>query len=120
MAVCNNTIQSNLMKVWSLKFEHLMNSSSDNDIRCSTHLLWCAICSAKTSADKLLAVAFKELKGGQVSTRRNLDQFCKAVSYLSLWQGAQKREVQECFHWCMICSQPIFVVAVVDSHFDGH
>lgn len=51
---------------------------------------------------------------------RDLDQLREAIADLCYWKGAQEGEIEEGVDRCMICSQAVLVVAVIDSNLDRH
>ena len=104
MTVCNNSVQSNLMQVGCLQLQHLVNTFHIDFIGGVTDLLRCAICTAETSLNELLAILVQQIESGQVRATRDLDQLRKAITDLSCGKGAQEGEVEEGVDGCMICS----------------
>ena len=95
MAICDNSVQPNLMQIGRFKLQHLEDTRAVYLIRSGSYFRRCAIHAAKSSIDELLAELVEQVKCTQMRTRRDLDQFREAVSYLALWQGPQETEVQE-------------------------
>jgi hypothetical protein len=54
-----------------------------------------------------------------VAACRDLDQLSKAVSDLCLWESLEEREVEEGVHGCVVSSQTVLVVAIVDGNLDA-
>lgn len=120
MAVCDDSIESYLMEIGCLQLQHLMDAFSVDLVRCITNFCGRAISASKASADELLAVSVQKIKGRQVGTRRDLDQLCKPIPDLGGGQGAEEGKVEESVNGCVVGSQTILVVAIVDSHFYRH
>lgn len=118
MTVSNDTIQSNLVQVWCLELEHLMNTCSVDLVAGLGDLLGSIIRATKARIDNLLSILVQQVERGQMCTRRDLDQLCKAVPNLCLWQSAEEGEVEEGVDRRMVCSQTILVVAVVHGDLD--
>ena len=95
MAICNDSIQSDLVQVRRLQLQHLVDALPVNIIRGLDQLLRASIRSAKTLLNQLLAVLVQQVKGVEMRTRRDLDQLREAVADLSRGQGSQEREVEE-------------------------
>ena len=120
VAICNHSIEPDLMKVWRLQLEHLVDALSVDFVRSRTKFGRGAVGPSKLSVDELLTVAVQQLKGFQVRASRDFNQLGEPISDLCHGQGAQKREIEEGMHGRMICPQAVLVVAVVDRHFDGY
>jgi hypothetical protein len=95
MTICNDPIQSDLMQVWRLQLQHLMDPLPVDLIRSFDQLLRTPIRSAKTLLNQLLAVLVQQVKGVEMRTSRDLDQLRETVADLSRGQGPQEREVEE-------------------------
>jgi 16S rRNA C1402 (ribose-2'-O) methylase RsmI len=106
------------MEVGCLKLQHLVDTGAVDLIRCLEDFLVVTL-TAESRSDQLLAVLVQQVECWLVSTGRNLDQLCETVSYLTLWQGLQEREVKECVHGGVVRSETVLVVAVVDSDLDA-
>lgn len=119
MTVGNDTVKTDLVKVWSLELQHLKDTSAVDLIGSVVDLLLGAIGTTEASADELLAVLVKQVEGWEMSTSGDLDQLCESVPDLSLWQSAEKAEVEESVHWGVVSSEAVLVVAVVDGDLDG-
>lgn len=117
MAVSDDTIKTNLVKVRCLKLQHLVDTSTVDGVSSLTNFLVVAL-TAEAGSDQLLTVLVKKIKCGLVSTCRDLDQLSKAISDLCLRQGLQEREVQEGVHGSVVSTQPVLVVAVVNGNLD--
>lgn len=89
MAVGNNSIQPNLMKVGSLELQHLMDSGAVYFIRCLQDLLVITL-TAEARSDQLLAVLVQKIESWSMTTRGDLDQLCKPISDLAFRQGLEE------------------------------
>lgn len=107
------------MQVWRLEFQHLVDTCSIDGIRGVTNFFRCAVGAAKSSLDQLLTILVQQVKCRKMSTGGNLDEFGKPIADLCLWQRAKKGEVEKRVDWCMVGTEPVLVVAIVDSHLDG-
>lgn len=96
-----------------------MNTVSIDDISSFPDFCRCSIYPSEACCDKFFAVFVQQIEGVQMSTGGYLNQLCKSIPDLGFWQSAQKGEVEEGVDWCMVSSQSILVVAIVDSNFDG-
>lgn len=54
-----------------------------------------------------------------MSARANLNELCKAVSDLCFGERSEEGEVEESVHWCVVGTQSVLVVPVVDRNLDG-
>lgn len=117
MAVGDDTVQTDLVKVGGLQLQHLVDASTVNGVCGLANLLVVAF-ATEASSDQPLAVLVKKIECGLVSTCRDLDQLGKAVSDLCLGEGLQEREIQEGVHGSVVSTQPVLVVAVVDGDLD--
>ncbi len=68
MSISNHTIEHQLMQVRRLKLEHLIDTSPADLVRSNLDLLAGAISPAKRSANQLLTILVKEVKGLSVGT----------------------------------------------------
>ena len=118
MAVGDNTVKTDLVKVRCLELQHLMDTSTVDGVGSLADLLVVAF-TTKAGSNQLLAVLVKKIECGPVATCRDLDQLGKAVSDLCLGQSLQEREVQEGVDGSVVSTQPILVVAVVNSDLDA-
>ena len=117
VTVGNDTIKTNLVEVGCLELQHLVDTCTVNGISSLANFLVITL-TAEAGSDQLLAVLVKKIERGLVSTCRDLDQLGKAVSNLRFGQGLQERKVQESVDGSVISTQPVLVVAVVDSNLD--
>ena len=117
MAVRDDTVKTDLVKVGGLELQHLVDTSTVDGVSCLTNLLVISL-TTKAGSDQLLAVLVEKVECGLVCTCRDFDQLCKAVSDLCLGEGLQEREVQECVNGGVVSTQPVLVVAVVNSNLD--
>ena len=120
VAICDDSIKSNLMEVWGFKLQHLMYALLVNLIRRGTNFLWCAICAAKSRVDELFTVFVKEVEGIEVRACRDLDQLGKAISDLGGGEGAEEGEIQEGVYRCMVSTKAVLIVAIIDGDLDRH
>lgn len=118
MAVGNDTVQTNLVEVGCLELQHLEDTSAVYFIR-SLSNLWVNTVTAEARCDELLAVLVEQLKRRPVTACGDLDQLCKAVSDLCFGECLQEGEVEECVHWCVVGTESVLVVAVVDGDLDA-
>ncbi len=120
VAVCNDSIQPDFVKVRGLQLEHLVDTLPVDFVSSRTHFLRGAVGASKSSLDQLLTVLVQQLKGLQVRACRYLDQLGKPISDLRHGQGAQEREIEEGMYRGMIGPQTVLVISVVDGNFDGN
>jgi len=73
---------------------------------------------AKSGNNQLLTKLIENVKGGQMSAARDLDQLGEAVSYLRFKQGTRETEVQEGVLRHMISPKAVLVIAMVHRDFD--
>ncbi len=119
MAICNDSIQADLVQVRRLQLQHLVDPFSVDLISRLDQLLRASIRAAKTLLNQLLAVLVQQVKGVEMRTSRDLDQLREAVADLSRGQRSQEREVEEGVDGCVVGAQTVLVVSVVDSDLDG-
>lgn len=119
MTVSDDTVKADFVKVGCLQLQHLVDASTVDGVGSLTNLLVVAL-TTKAGSDQLLAVLVKKIECGFVSTCRDLDQLGKAVSDLCLGQCLQEREIQEGVDGSVVGTQPVLVVAVVDTDLDAH
>lgn len=118
VTVGNDSVQTNLVKVWCLELQHLIDSRSVDLISSISHLLWSTITTSKSCVDELFTVLVKQVKCAQMSAAGNLDQLSESISDLSDWQSSKEAEVEESVHWRMVSTKTVLVVAVVDGDLD--
>lgn len=118
MAVRNNTVKTDFVKVGCLQLQHLVDASTIDGVSGLTNLLIVTL-ATKASSNQLLTVLVKKIECGLVSTCRDLDQLGKAISDLCLRKSLQEREVQEGVHGSVVGTQSILVVAVVNGNLDA-
>lgn len=104
VAVGNDSVKANLVKIGCLELQHFVDASSVDLISSHSDFIRCTICTSKGSSDELLAVLVEQVVRRQMSTRRDLNQLGKAVSNLCLWQSSEKSEIEECLDRCMVSS----------------
>lgn len=118
VAICNYSIKSNLVEVRSLKLQHLVDACFVDRVCSLLDLCRCTITSSESSRDELLTVLVEQVKGRQVGARGDLDKLGKSVSNLGFGQRSEEGKVQECLHGCMVSTQSVLVIAIVDGNFD--
>lgn len=119
MAVSDDTVKTDLVKVGCLQLQHLVNARTVDGVSSLADLLVVAF-ATEACCDQLLAILVKKIECGLVRTCRDLDQLGKAVSDLCLRKSLQEGEVQEGVHGSVISTQSILVVAVVYGDLDTH
>jgi len=120
VAVGNDTVKTNLVEVWSLELQHLVDAGTVDGVSGLLDLFGSTLSTTETGLNELLAVLVEKVKGWLVSTGRDLDKLCESVSDLSHWQSAQEAKVEEGVDWSVVSTKAVFVVAVVDGDLDGH
>ena len=120
MTVCNDSIQPDLVEIRGLQLQHLVYAFLVDLVRRCSDFFRCAIRAAKSRVDELLAVFVQEVEGSQVRACRDLDQLCKAISDLCGGEGAKEGEIKESMYGCVVSTEAVFVVAVIDSNLDRH
>jgi hypothetical protein len=119
VTVGNDTVKTNLVEVGCLELQHLVDTSPVDLVGCVLDLLLSTIGVAESSVNKLLSVLVEEVECGQVGTAGDLDQLCETVPDLRSGQCAEETEVEECVLGCMVGTETVLVVAVVDADLDG-
>ena len=119
MTVGNDTVKTNLVEVGCLELEHLVNTSPVDLVGCLLDLLLSTVGVAESGVDELLGVLVEEVKCGQVSTAGDLDQLCETVPDLRSGECAEETEVEEGVLGCVVGTETVLVVAVVDTDLDG-
>ena len=120
VAVGNDTIEADLVEVRSLELQHLVDTGTVDGVGGLFDLLGSALSTTEAGLDELLAVLVEKVKGWLVSTSGDLDQLCKSIADLGNWQSAQETEVEEGVNRCVVSTETVLVVAVVDGDLDGH
>ena len=118
MAVSDDPIQSNLMKIGSLEFQHLMDAILVDPIRCLAHFLGGAFSSTEACFDQLFAILIEQVERVKVGTGRYLDQLSEPISDLGDGERAQEGEIEKGVYRSVICPQTVLVVAIVDGNLD--
>lgn len=93
MAICNDSIESNLVEIGRLQLQHLMDAFSIDLVRCVADFIGSAIAASEPSANELFAILIQEIKGRKMGARGDFDQLGKAVPDLCRGQAAKKGEV---------------------------
>ena len=120
MTIRNDSIQADLVKIRRLKFQHFVYALLVNLVRRGANFFGSAIRATKPRVDELLAVLIQEIERIKVRARRNFDQFCKTISDLCSGQGAKEGEIEKGVHRCMVSTEAVFVIAIVDSNLNRH
>jgi hypothetical protein len=120
MAVGNDTVKHDLVKVRCLKLEHLVDTSTANLVSNLLDLRRSIVRSTEAGVNELLAVLLEKIVSVLVGTGGDLDQLGESISDLCHWESAEEREVKECVRGSVVSSETVLVVAVVDSDFDGN
>ena len=119
VAVCNNTVETDLMKVRGLELKHLVDTSPVDLVGSILDLLLSTIGVAESGVNELLGVLVKKIACGQVSTAGDLDQLCETVPDLRSGKSTEEAEVKEGVDGSVICTKTVLVVGVVDADLDG-
>lgn len=119
MTVGNDTVKTNLVEVRCLELEHLVDTSPVDLVGCLLDLLLSTVGVAESGVDELLGVLVEKVKCGQVSTAGDLDQLCETVPDLRSGECAEETEVEEGVLGCVVGTETVLVVAVVDTDLDG-
>lgn len=120
VTVCDDTIEHDLVQVWSLKLQHLVDRFAIDLIRGLYQLSRGAVCPSKSLPNELLAVFVQEIEGIKVGAGGDLDQLGETVSYLRDRQGTEEGEIEEGVDGSVIGTQAILVIAIVDRDLDRH
>ncbi len=120
VSVSNDTVESNLMKIWAFQLQHLLDAVLLDLVSRLADLNRSTIPTTKGCADQLLAILVEQIEGAKICTRGDLDQLCETVPDLSLRQSTQEGKIQECLHWGVVSTQTVLVIAIVDGNFDRH
>jgi len=119
VAVCNDTVETDLVKVGGLELEHLVDTSPVNPVGSILNLLLSTVGVAESGVDELLGVLVEKIECGQVSTAGDLNQLCETVPDLRSGKCAEETEVKEGVDWGVVCTETVLVVGVVDADLDG-
>ena len=120
MAVRDDSVQANLVQVWSLKPQHFIYTLSVDLIRSIAYFMRGAVGTPKSRLDELLAVFVQKVEGIKVGACRNFDKFCKAIPNLGSRQCTKESEVEKGVHGSMVCTKAILVIAIIDGNLDRH
>lgn len=55
-----------------------------------------------------------------MSASGDLDQFCESVPDLCFGESSEEAKVEECVHRCVVGTETVLVVAIVDTNLDGN
>lgn len=119
VAVGNNTVETDLVKVRGLELKHLVDTGPVDPVGSILDLLLSTVGVAESGVDELLGVLVEKVECGQVSTAGDLDQLCEAVPDLRGRKSAEETEVKECVDGGVVCTETVLVVGVVDADLDG-
>ena len=119
MTVGNDTVKTNLVEVRCLELEHLVDTSPVNPVGSILDLLLSTIGVTESGVNELLGVLVEKIECGQVSTAGDLDQLCETVPDLRSGECAEETEVEEGVLGCVVGTETVLVVAVVDTDLDG-
>lgn len=86
VTIGNDTVQADLVKVGSLKLQHLVDARAVDLVRSLADIIACIVTTTKLRLDQLLTELIEEVKCSEVSTAGDLDQLCETVPYLALGQ----------------------------------
>lgn len=120
MTICDDSIKANLMEIGSFELQHLMDASSVDSISSSFDFSRSIVATTKCSVDQLLAEFVEQIERWEVSTARDLDELRETVTDLRHRQGSQEAEIQESVDRCVVSTQTVLIVAIVDSNLDRH
>ena len=120
MPISDDSVQADLVQVGGLQLQHLMNTFSVDLVRSLNDILGSTILASKAGVDQLFAVLIEQVEGVEMRAGRDLDKLGEPITDLRHRQGPQEGEVEEGMHWCMVCTKPVLVVAIVDSNLDRH
>lgn len=93
MAICDDSIESDLVEIGRLQLQHLMDAFSIDLVRCVADFIRSAITTSEPSADKLFAVFIQPIKGRKMGARGYFDQLGETVPDLCRGQAAEECEV---------------------------
>jgi len=119
VAVCNDSVESDLVKVRGLELQHLVDTVAADLVRGVANLLGGVVGATEAGGDQLLGVLVQEVEGLQVCTGGDLDKLCESVSDLCLGKRAEEGEVKEGLDGCVVSTETVLVVAVVNGNLDG-
>lgn len=119
MTVCDDTVETDLVKVRGLELQHLVDTSPVDLVGSILDLLLGTIGVTECGVDELLGVLVEKVECGKVSTAGDFDQLCKTVSDLRSGKCAEETEVEEGVDGSVVCTETVLVVGVVDADLDG-
>ena len=120
VTIRNDSVQPDFVKIRGLKLQHFVYTLFVNLVRRGTNFFGSVIRATKTRVDELFAVLIQEIERIEVRARGNFDQFCKAISDLCSGQGAKEGEIEKGVHRCMVSTEAVLVIAIVDSNLNRH
>ena len=120
VTICDDSIQPDLMKIRGLKLQHLMYAFLVNLVRRRANLFCCTIRAAKSRGDEPLAVFVQKVESVEMGACRDFDQLRETIPDLRSGEGAQKGEIEEGVHRCMIGTEAVLIIAIIDSNLDRH
>lgn len=119
MAVSDDTVKTDFVKVGCLKLQHFVDAVTVDLVTCISDFLRSAVLATETGSNDLLGVLLEKLESFKVSTCGDLDQLCESVSDLGFRQSLEEGEVEEGLHGSVVGTQTVLVLAVVDGDLDG-
>ena len=87
MAVCDDSVKPNFMKIRCFKLQHLMYTLLIDLVRRGADFFWSAIGAAESRGDELLAIFVQKVESIEVGAGRDFDQLGKAISDLRGWES---------------------------------
>jgi len=118
VTVGNDTVKANLVEVGCLELQHLVDTSPVDLVGCVLDLLLSTVGVTESGVNELFGVLVEKVECGQVSTARDLNQLCETVPDLRSGECAEETEVEECVLGCVVGTETVLVVAVVDTDLD--
>jgi len=118
VAVGNDAVKTNLVKVGGLELQHLVDSVATELVCSLLDLSRSTVLAAETGGDELGTVLLQKLKGLQVCTSGDLDELCETISDLRLGKCAEEGEVEESLDRSVVGTKTVLVVTVVNGDLD--
>lgn len=118
VAVSDDTVKTDLVEIGSLKLQHLVDTVAAELVCGLLDISGSTVLAAETGLDELSAVLLQKLKGLQVCTCGDLDELRETISDLRLGECAEEGEIEEGLDGCVVGTETILVVAVVDADLD--
>ena len=120
VAVGNNTVETDLVKVRRLEVEHALDSVTADGVGSLLELLGIRArgVAAVSGVDEVLAVLDEHAPGVLVSAVEDLDDLGSTVTGLADGEGLEEIKVKESMHGSVVGTETVLELLVVDADLD--